>query len=42
MTRHTFILIALILSAASASAQIELTADDFANEGDGYIYAVKY
>ena len=41
MTRHTFILIALILTTASASAQIELTADDFANEGDGYIYAVK-
>ena len=42
MTRHTFIFIALILSAVTASAQIELTADDFANEGDGYIYAVKY
>ena len=41
MTRYTFILIALIITTASASAQIELTAEDFANEGDGYIYAVK-
>ncbi len=43
MTRFAFLLTAIItLSAANAYSQIEITADDFANEGDGYIYAVKY
>lgn len=31
----------MILASTSAMGQIELTAEDFANEGDGYIYAVK-
>ena len=43
MTKIALILTAFVtVLAVKSSGQIKITAEDFANEGDGYIYAVKH